>query len=310
MSFFSDLRDSGRLSQVLTAGGFILLFALIALLTLAGLQLYNVVKPATTGGGLDPTSLLGRPDVVSFSIPGGSAEGWFFPGLRTAPTILVCHGYQSSREEVLTIVTALQEHQYNVFLFDFSGHGRGKGLTTLGFRETRELLAAIRAIASRPDVDQTRFGAWGSSLGGYAALSAAAQDRRVRAIAVDSIYDKPIDFYNLQIKNSPLVSFPLAGYFSRLGFRLMTFTYRKDPTLEQQTAKLAGVPKLFIQATDNPALAQITLQLFLKAPEPREQVIVQKSHFAEMMDDEKRSYENQLVRFFLVNLPVTAVPAR
>jgi len=310
MGFFSDLRDSGRLAQILTAAGLIVLFALLALLAIAGLQVYNVVSPSTSGGALRPEDLLGRPVVMSFAVPNGTAEGWFFPGLRTAPTVLVCHGYQSNREEVLTIVTAFQEHQYNVFVFDFSGHGRSKRFSTLGFQETREVLAAIRALSDRTDIDKTRFGIWGNSLGAYAALSAAAQDRRVRAVAVDSAYERPLDFYNLQISNSSLKSFPLAGMLSRWGFRLFTFSYRKDPTLSEQAAKLGGVPKLYIQANDNRALAESTLQLFLKSPEPREQLIVQKSRYSEMLDEEKRNYENQLVRFFLVNLPVTVVAGR
>jgi pimeloyl-ACP methyl ester carboxylesterase len=310
MSFFSDLRDSGRLSQVLSAGAVILVFAFLALLAISGLLLYNVIAPASKGGSVRPEDLLGRPTAMTFSVPGGTAEGWFFPGFRTAPTIIVCHSYGSNREEVHTLVVALQEHQYNVFVFDFSGHGRSKRFSTLGFRETREVLAAVRAVAERPDVDKTRFGIWGQSLGGYAALSATALDRRIRAVVVDSTYDKPLDFYNQRIQGSALNSFPMAGFFSRLGFRLMTFTYRKDPTLTQQVARLAGTPKLFIQANDNRTLADSTLQLFLKAPEPREQLIVQKSRYAEMTDEEKRTYENQLVRFFLVALPVSAVPAR
>ena len=53
-------------------------------------------------------------------------DGWFFPGLRGAPTVIVCHGYRAQRADVLTLVTALQEQQFNVFLFDFTGHGQAR----------------------------------------------------------------------------------------------------------------------------------------------------------------------------------------
>src|SRR5579863_7376432 len=64
--------------------------------------------------------LPGRPDEVTFEVPNGlgTREGWFFPGLRGAPTIILCHGYGSSRGELLTIVSTLQDHQFNVFVFD------------------------------------------------------------------------------------------------------------------------------------------------------------------------------------------------
>ena len=66
-------------------------------------------------------------------------EGWFFPGLRGAPTVVVAHGYREQRADVLTLVTALQEQQFNAFLFDFTGHGTSPGVTTLGYKETEEL---------------------------------------------------------------------------------------------------------------------------------------------------------------------------
>lgn len=307
MSFIANLRDSGRLSQILTALAALFGFLLLMELLLSGMLVYSVLSPMRTGGTLNPSDLLGRPSEVTYSVPGGTSEGWFFPGLRTAPTIIICHGYESNREELLTLVTALQEHQYNVFLFDFSGHGRSKRFSTLGYRETREVLAIVRALAERDDVDRTRFGVWGSNLGGFAALSAAAQDRRIRAVAVDSIYDAPSDLFNQQMQRSALSSFPLAPFFSRLGFRIFSFAYRKDPTLSTQVTKLQGVPKLFVQASDSPELSQATLAIFLKAPEPREQLVVSKSRYALMSDDERRTYENAIVRFFLINLPPVVV---
>ncbi len=57
-------------------------------------------------------------------------------------------------------------------------------------------------------------------------------------------------------------------------------------------------------------LAQSTRELFLRSPEPREQVILPKRNYAAMLEDEKRSYENRLVSFFLLNLSPSARPHR
>jgi hypothetical protein len=70
------------------------------------------------------------------------------------------------------------------------------------------------------------------------------------------------------------------------------------------------VPTLFIQAVDDPELAAITRQMFLKAPEPREQAIIPHGNFVGMNDDDKRTYENRVVSFFLLRLPATGMAVR
>jgi len=103
-------------------------------------------------------SFPGRPELFRYRAGAGIPGGLVFPGLRGAPTILLCHGYESSRGELLTLVSALQDHQYNAFVFDFAAHGGNPGLTTLGYREADELRAAIETLAARSDVDPQRFG--------------------------------------------------------------------------------------------------------------------------------------------------------
>ena len=281
-------------------------FALLALFLISGVLLYRVIAPPIAGGELSPEVLLGRPSVVSFSPPGGTEEGWFFPGRSTAPTVILCHGYLSNREELLTLVAALQEHQYNVFVFDFSGHGRNERFSTLGYRETQELLAAIAAVAARSDVDSTRFGVWGAGLGAYSAASAATSEPRIRAIALDSVYNEPMDFLDLLVEHSGLNVLPVTPTLCRWTFRLMHFSERKTPPLSQRLGALPGVAKLFVQANDNRALGASTAALFLKAIEPRQQIIVPKSNYAAMTADDKKSYENNIVQFFLQNLPLAA----
>ncbi len=134
--------------------------------------------------------MMGHPTVASFPVEGGTRDGLFFPGLRGAPTVIVCHGYGAQRGDVLTLVTALQEHQFNVFLFDFIGHGTVSGVTTLGYRETGELRSAMQYLATRDDVDPRHFGMWGTDMGGYAVLEVASTDKRVAAIAVEDPYSR------------------------------------------------------------------------------------------------------------------------
>lgn len=290
-----------KLTAAILAVGF---FALMTAATLSVFLLYRIVTPSQSHTDINLKEFPGHPEPMSFTVPNvGSRAGWFFPGLKSAPTILLCHGYQSSINELMTLATALQDHQYNVFLFDFAGHGSSTGHTTLGFRETRELRAAIEAVVQRGDVDATRFGLWGTNMGGYTAISVAAGDPRVRAVAVESVYNHPEDFVRVLVGRSGLGSLPMIERFAELGFRWLNRSYASQPPLESRVFGLAGVAKLYLEAGDEPALAEATREIFLRSPEPREQALLAHGNYAGMLDDEKRSYENRIISFFLVNLP-------
>ena len=244
-------------------------------------------------------------------MPGeGSRDGWFFPGLRGAPTILLCPGYQTGRGEFLTLATALQDQQFNVFLFDFSAGSTSTKTSTLGYREVLELRAALDAVAQRNDVDPNRFGLWGTDVGAYAAMGEAEGDRRVAAVAVESVYDTPKQELDMLSGHSGLASLPLVLRGTEIGFEWMTRPYRDTPPLSTRLARLAGVPKLFIEAQDAPAFANATRQMFLLSPEPHDDVSLPRGNYAGMMDEEKRGYENRILSFFLLNLPLSGPPPR
>src|ERR1700733_8035059 len=240
---------SGILAIVIVAG--------VSTSTVAGFLVYQVLKPARNPATFDLSVMMGRPTTFTFSPPAGAQrEGWLFPGLRGAPAIVVCHGYQSQRADVLTLVTSLQDHQFNVFLFDFAGHGTSQGVTTLGYEETAELRAAISAIAARDDVDPRRFGLWGVDMGGYAALEVAETDPRIKALAVDDAYDDPRVMLQIQVKKSGLNSLPGVLRFTDFGFRMMNYSYRNAPPVSARLSSTRGIPKLFVQADDRTALSE------------------------------------------------------
>src|SRR5437879_2173074 len=80
-------------------------FVVLATMAIAGFLVYRIVKPQRTSSEINMASFPGRPEVLDFDVPGaiGKREGWFFPGFRGAPTIILCHGYESSRGELRTL---------------------------------------------------------------------------------------------------------------------------------------------------------------------------------------------------------------
>jgi uncharacterized protein len=310
MSILFELRYPSRwYTKLFMAVLSLAFFAVLATAAIAGFLLYRIVKPQRTSSDINMESFPGRPDAVEFTVAGlGTRQGWFFPGLRGAPTIVLCHGYESSRGELLTMVSALQDHQYNVFVFDFAAHGGSAGTTTFGYREADEVRAAIDALATRNDVDPARFGLWGYNLGAYAALREAENDKRVRALVLDSVYEEPEQMVKIGVEKSGLGGFPLMVKSAQTSFEWLNYKYREDVPVTKKMNSLTGVPTLYIQALDDPELAKITRDMFLKAPEPRDQAIIPHGNFVSMGDDDKREYENRVVSFFLLKLPAVGNP--
>ena len=99
-------------------------FTLLAAGIIAGYMVYRVVAPVTQESAIDLTNFPGHPEDITYSLPaGGERTAWFFPGLTSAPVVVLCPGYQTGRGEALPLAAALQDHGYNVLIFDIEGSG-------------------------------------------------------------------------------------------------------------------------------------------------------------------------------------------
>ncbi len=284
------------------------LFFFVTATIISGILVRQILWLPRVPSTMEVDLLLGHPSSVTFPVPGrGNIEGWFFPGRRGAPTIILCHGYNSHRDDILTLETALQEHQFNAFVFDFTGHGSNAGPTTLGYVEAQELLAVINGLAKRDDIDPRRFGIWGGDLGAYAAVSVAENDPRIRALVVASVYNDPAEMLLIQSNGSGLGVIPLVKPLCRLEFYLLNYENRFVSPLSARISRLQDDAKLFIEARDAPELAASTRKLFQLAPLPKLERS-DRTSYVRMTDEEKRGYESDIVNFFLQNLPENDLP--
>lgn len=109
-------------------------------------------------------------------------SGWYIPSSNSASVILT-HGMASNRLQVMRQAAALAQAGFGTLLFDLRAHGESEGDTTRFSGD--DVVAALRYLQSRDDLDTNRIGAFGFSLGGLVALEAAAQDTGIRAVAAD-----------------------------------------------------------------------------------------------------------------------------
>ncbi|AHG87667.1 hypothetical protein J421_0130 [Gemmatirosa kalamazoonensis] len=135
-----------------------------------------------------PDGLTDVRDVRFAAADGIELHGWYVPS-RNGAAVILGHGWGADRGAMLPEARALAERGYGVLLFDWRGHGESGGTrTTWGVDEQRDFDAAIAFVTARPDVDSTRIGAIGFSMGGMVVAQVAERDPRVRAVAVEGAF--------------------------------------------------------------------------------------------------------------------------
>ncbi len=151
-------------------------------------------------------------DEVRFPSPRGTLAAWYVAPLNGC-VLLCCHGINDNRGQWIKPVARLRERWgYGALLFDFSGHGESEGrLVSYGAGEIQDVRAALDYLRSRGDVDMSRIGILGYSLGAITATLAAAQMPELRCLVIESGFaDLKRDISALFQRFTGLPPFPFA----------------------------------------------------------------------------------------------------
>jgi alpha-beta hydrolase superfamily lysophospholipase len=137
--------------------------------------------------GLTPGSFDDAYEDVAFrSGDGVEIRGWWVPATEPRGTVVMAHGLNRSRIEMVRKVPFVHERGWNALLIDLRHHGESGGkATTLGIKESDDVLAAAafaRARGGAPVV------LWGVSLGAASVMLAAARDPEIAGVICDSSY--------------------------------------------------------------------------------------------------------------------------
>lgn len=142
--------------------------------------------PATELGTATPADRgLAYRDVEFATGDGVTLSGWYVPS-RNGAAVALLHGAGSTRSAVLDHAVVLAANGLGVLLFDARGHGRSGGTAMDGgWYGDEDLGGAVSYLADQPDVDPSRIGAVGMSMGGEEAIGALAADQRLRAVVAE-----------------------------------------------------------------------------------------------------------------------------
>ncbi|SCC58773.1 hypothetical protein GA0116948_11694 [Chitinophaga costaii] len=121
----------------------------------------------------EDTPSLAHENIILHTRDGVRLEGWYIPADTIAKahgTIIVLHGYGSSKSDKLPEAYFFHQQGYNTLLIDFRAHGNSSGLTcSIGYKETEDLLSAWRFVESK---GEKHILLWGMSMGAATILKA------------------------------------------------------------------------------------------------------------------------------------------
>ena len=213
--------------------------------------------PDKENAGLTPASLqLASEDVEFRSSDGVALEGWWVGAPGAKGTVVMVHGLNRSRIEMVRRAPFVHRAGWNAFLFDLRHHGASGGqATTFGMKEKDDVRAAVRLARERSPGPVV---VWGVSLGGASVVFAAAEDADVAGVICDSSFRSVDDTvrHHLQlfrgfrwwlriVPSWPVAELAVYWMGRRGGF---------DPAaadVHAAAARLKGRPALFVANSDD-----------------------------------------------------------
>jgi pimeloyl-ACP methyl ester carboxylesterase len=302
------------MSEFLRSGWGVCLMTVLVLVigagTIVGYQIHSITHPARARDAVRPGDLLLRADEVKFQSTDGIAlVGWLIHGDRDAPVIVMAHDLGGSKAVFLDAAVPLQRAGFNLFAFDFRGHGDSGGhASTLGILERYDVLGAIDMLRARRDVAGSRIGLWGLGMGAYAAVTAAAERPEVTALALDSPYPDISSFLNQVLyRGLPPATTRLTSVASF--FYDPYFQWKLEPgALIRLLPQLANRDFLFVAGTSEPVAAAATRALYETLPEggqaDKNLLELERSGLSRLYAEDRRRYEESVTDFFGTYLPV------
>ena len=119
--------------------------------------------------------------------------GWFIPAPGGA-LVMTVHGYKDNRGSMLGVAEILHRHGFAVLDLTVRAHDQSDGdVISFGVREMADLDAWFRYATSRPDVDISRIGLFGVSMGGALAIQYSSRTPGIRALVADGAFSSIAD---------------------------------------------------------------------------------------------------------------------
>jgi len=243
---------------------------------------------------------------------GTSSRGWLLRGDENAPAVILLHKYGADRSYVLNLGVKLNEStNFTVLMPDQRAHGENPTVNNGSFggceaEDTTaavEFLRGLKTTKEMPYVGK-KIGIYGVEMGAIVAVSAAAKDPSITAIALDSV-PKGSDGV---LRESVDQRFPFASFATSELAKLGTYIYYFDGCYQHEpvcdTARtIADRSVLLLGGVDAPRFQDSTAKLnkcFAPTNNVETKTDLSPSGFSitNASIDQSESYDQRLIDFF------------
>ncbi len=123
-------------------------------------------------------------------------------GVDKAPVVVMCMGLDSAKEEMDDYENRFLKRGVATLAFDGPGQGEAEYDFPICPEYEKPVGVVIDFIETRDDIDTSRIGVWGVSLGGYYAPRAACFEKRIKAcVALSGAYERATTFEGRPVIN-------------------------------------------------------------------------------------------------------------
>jgi hypothetical protein len=244
----------------------------------------SYVFPDRENAGLTPASFsLPFEDVTFRSADGVDLSAWWVPAANPRGTVVLVHGLNRSRIEMVRKAPFVHAQGWNALLLDLRHHGKsGGGVSSFGWLEERDVRAAADHARKRSPGPVVL---WGVSLGAASASLAAANDPAVAGLVCDSSFRSLRDTLRHHVELARGSRWWLrlvpGGLFSRLTEFWIARRGGFDPALvdvEEAVGRLNGRPVLFVANAGDRRMPQEIAVALQKKAGPQAELLVVPGH--------------------------------
>ena len=201
---------------------------------------------------------------------GSSSRGWVLRGIENGPAVILLHKYGADRSYVLNLGVKLNEStNFTVLMPDLRAHGEDPSVQNASFGgcEAEDLTSAVQYLRGLKGPNGNalvgpNIGIYGVEMGSLPALSTAAKDQGIKAIALDSVPQDSDDVLRQAVvKRYPFGS-SATSRLAKLGtyFYFYDGCYRREAACDMASA-LAGRNVLLLAGIDAPEYQESTSKL-------------------------------------------------
>lgn len=301
----------------------VVVLVVLAIITASVWLVHTVARPPVSGYLVTPDKyglLSARGAKVTdenwTNRDGSLSRGWLLRGTENAPAVILLHRYGTDRSHVLDLGVKLNEAtNFTVLMPDERGHGVSpKSIyTSFGGCETDDVISALEFLRGLKTEAQTpligqNIGIYGLEMGALSALSAAAKDESVKALALDSVPENS----NGILASAVDSRFPFASSVTSKLAQIGTYAYFYDGCYRRnsmcETAKLLQNRQILLLAgADALQFQDSTANLAKCFPttskvEPKTDLNPSGFSVTNASIEQSESYDRRIIEFFKLSL--------